>query len=395
MWLFDARQQFGHAPLFMALLGIWALWREDRPWAWLIATTYVVSVAFALTYNVGDSHVFFLPAHFVMAFAAGAGVASLMRFRFWRLDRRGMKRLAPVVVLIVSVGYTAWRGWTTWPVVDRHEDRRGERLIAQLATGIHDGNAILITKMNWQLENVLLYTGRHLRDDLTWLRLGDALTHWPLFVADNHHVGRDVVLDGAAARAVASLTHPIELVSDAAPPGLMETVAAIPKGAPYILTVLRPPREIPLDTNDLAAAVRSLNGGATRWGGSDFEIMAGLAGAVPEFHHGSGRPFHERFPLPGEEITVRMESWLPTDTFRRAGFGHLLRGRQRLMFLERGVNLVWMSPGGQWSQPYYAASLFAPQPRFRIPAATLQYARNPGLSATTIGLKLEGKSRTR
>jgi len=75
-----------------------------------------------------------------------------------------------------------------------------------------------------------------------------------------------------------------------------------------------------------------------------------------------------------ESLTVRMDSWLPSDTFRRAGFGHVLRGREHVMIIERGISLVWFGPAGVPSQPFYWASLYAVQPRFRLPAATLQLA---------------------
>ena len=51
------------------------------------------------------------------------------------------------------------------------------------------------------------------------------------------------------------------------------------------------------------------------------------------------------FNLLDEPFTVRMDSWLPFDTFRRPGFGHVLRGREHVQILERGVNLVWLEPG--------------------------------------------------
>jgi hypothetical protein len=371
MWWFDSRQQFGIVGLALAAGGLIALWRESRPWGLLVLTLYAASTAFALTYNVGDAHVFFLPAHFATAFAAGAGVYGVGRL----VARRPAARL---VVVGLALIYAGWRGWDTWPVIDRHEDRRGEQLIATLTQGVRDSNAVFVSQMNWQLENVLLYTSRHLRPDLSWVRLGDVLTHWPFFAADNLRLGRDVVLEGQAAQAVASLLDPDALVPDTVPPSLEEVVDGIPQGTPYVLTVLRPPRETPLDEKALAAAMASLNGGTTKRDGADFEVMAGLLGVIPEYHHMSERPFRESFTLLGDRITIRMESWLPTDTFRRAGFGHVLRGRERLMILERGVNLIWLGRNGRVAGPYYAASLFAPQPRFRLPAATLQYAGTAG-----------------
>ena len=92
-------------------------------------------------------------------------------------------------------------------------------------------------------------------------------------------------------------------------------------------------------------------------------------------YRASNRPFTVSFTLGDEPYTVRMDAWLPSDTFRRPGFGHVLRGREHVLILERGVNLVWMGRDGQPSRPYYGASLFAPEPRYRIPAATLRLAR--------------------
>jgi putrescine transport system permease protein len=69
--------------------------------------------------------------------------------------------------------------------VDRHDDRRGERLIASLIEGLTDRDAVLVEEMNWQTENVLLYMGRYERPELAWTRLGDVLPHFPFLVEDN------------------------------------------------------------------------------------------------------------------------------------------------------------------------------------------------------------------
>ena len=69
----------------------------------------------------------------------------------------------------------------------------------------------------------------------------------------------------------------------------------------------------------------------------------------------------------GEPYTARMDSWLPTDTFRRGGFGHVVRGHRHVLTLERGLNLVWFGRDGEPSRPYYAASLFAAEPRYPYP----------------------------
>jgi hypothetical protein len=378
MWWFDARQQFGIAGLALAVAGIVGLWRASRRWAVLVVAALAINTAFALTYNVGDSHVFFLPGHFMTAFLAGAGVAALVRFCQVRLA--GLTRLAPQVIVVVAViGYIGWRGWSTWPAVDRHTDRRAEQLIGRLSSGINERDALLVSEMNWQLENVLLYSQRHLHPDLAWVRLGDVMAHWPFLVEDNHRIGRDLVLTPqAAADVVAAYGPAYAVIPDASLPvqTLEQAADAVPRGMPYVFTVLTPPREEHLDPEALAIAVRALTGGeASSAAGAAFELLAGVAGERPQVHRASNRPFTDRFQILEEPITVRLDSWLPFDTFRRAGFGHVLRGREHVMILERGVNLVWFGRDGSPSQPFYWASLYAAQPRFRLPAATLQLAR--------------------
>ncbi|MBI3048262.1 MAG: DUF2723 domain-containing protein [Acidobacteria bacterium] len=381
MWWFDARQQFGVVGIALALVGIGHLWRTALPWAVLALSTYVLNTLFALTYNVGDSHVFFLPGHLVTAFCAGAGAAGAIRVwgepcqaRPADLTRSALRLM--VVVLVLA--YAGWRGWTTWPAADRHLDRRGEQLIAQLAAGLSDRNALLVAQMNWQLENVLLYTARYLRPDLVWARLGDVMPHWPFLVDDNHRLGRDLVLTPqAAAEVLAAYGPSFPVVED---PALAvtpfpEAAAQVPRGMPYVLGILTPPAEHPLDDETLGAALDALTGGnvPARTPGA-YEVFAGVAGERPQIYRGADHPFTLRFRVLDEPLTVRLDAWLPFDTFRRAGFGHVLRGRDHILIVERGVSLVWLSPDGRPSPPFYAASDFARQPRYRVPAATLQLA---------------------
>jgi hypothetical protein len=372
MWWFDARQQFGVAGLALAVAGVVGLWRRSRQWAVLVVSALAINTAFALTYNVGDSHVFFLPGHFMTAFLAGAAVA-------WITGARTMTALR-VLVVLAAVLYIGWRGWSTWPAVDRHTDRRAEQLIARQTFGINERDALLVSAMNWQLENVLLYTQRHLHPELAWVRLGDVMAHWPFLVEDNHRIGRDLVLTPqAAADVVAAYGPAYAVIPDAALPvrTLEQAADAVPRGMPYVLSVLTPPREEHLDPEVLATALRTLTGGeASPAIGAAFELFAGVAGEPAQVHRASNRPFTDRFQILEEPITVRLDSWLPSDTFRRAGFGHVLRGREHVMIIERGVNLVWFGRDGAPSQPFYWASLYAAQPRFRLPATTLQLARS-------------------
>jgi hypothetical protein len=60
---------------------------------------------------------------------------------------------------------------------------------------------------------------------------------------------------------------------------------------------------------------------------------------------------------------------MPFDTFRRGGFGHAILGSRHapLLTIERGISLGWLDTGGT-PRARYAAGLYEPRPRFRIPA---------------------------
>jgi hypothetical protein len=263
--------------------------------------------------------------------------------------------------------------------VDRHTDLRAQRLIAGLSLGISETDALLVSGMNWQLENVLLYAQRYLRPDLAWVRVGDVLSHWPFLVEDNHRIGRDLVLTPQAAAEVAAAFGPAyPLLPDNVLPvrTLEQAAGGVPDGMPYVLTVLTPPRDEHLDPDAIGAALSTLTGGRPQASQSSaFEVFAGVAGEPVLFHRASDQPFTEQVRILDESLTIRMDGWLPFDTFRRAGFGHVLRGREHVMIIERGANLVWFGRDGTAAEPFYWASLFAVQPRFRVPAATLQLAQ--------------------
>ena len=369
MWAWDARQQFGLAGLALAAFGAVRLWWISTRWALLVWSGYAISTAFAVTYNVGDTHVFFLPGHLLTAFAVAAALApSIRRVGF---AAPGLRVIGVALVLL----YAGWRAWDTWPAVDRHRDRRADVLIARLAGGLNDSNAVLLSQMEWQSENALLYSSRYERRDLAWTRLADVMLHLPFFVRDNHAIGRDVVLSaGAAADVVAAYGPLYAVVRDDTPssPTLLEIVDQIPRGAPYIISLLTPTFDEALDTAQFDAVLGVLAGNQTiTRDRSSYQVWAGVAGEEPAFHRGADRPFRESFSIAGDPFTIRLDSWLPFDTFRRGGFGHVLRGREHLLTVERGVSLVWFRADGLAAFTY-ASGLYAPKARFRIVASAPQ-----------------------
>ena len=365
MFAFDARQQFGVVGLLMAAGGAINLWRMSRPWAVLVLLAYAANTLFAFSYNVGDPHVFFLPGHYFAAFFAGCCVAAATR-----VDRR-----AAAAATALGLAFAAWRGYDTWPAVDRHQDRRAERLVRHMTFGLDEPDALLITALNWQIENGLLYESRYgASQNVTWTRLADVFLHFPLLVADNHATGRDVVLTArAAAEVTGAFGTLFPVMPDPIPPTptLASTVARIPRGAPYLLAVLTPPRDEVLDEQMLQEAMATLTGGnRTRRSAAAFEVLAGMAGERPAYYRSASEPFRDRVRLPEGSLDVRMESWVSLETFRRGGFGHVVLDRKHVMAIERGVSLLWFDRQGP-AEPFYAGGLFAPRPRFRIPAAAL------------------------
>jgi hypothetical protein len=362
MFAFDARQQFGVAGLALAAAGLIALWRTSRPWAVMVALAYAINTAFAITYNVGDPHVFFLPGHYFTAFAAGAAVAAVSS------ARRGRRALAAAAIAS-AVAYAGWRAYDTWPAVDRHFDRRPEMLVTRLTAGLDERTALLAAHLNWQVENALLYETRYKLRGVAWTRLHDVLLHFPLIVRDNVAAGRDVVLTSDAVSVVSAAFGTLfPIVPDPVPPvpSLLAYASRIPAGAPYALTVLEPSRNDSLDRNELAAAVASLTGGRARLvGTAPYEVLVGRAGHAPLIHRVEARPFRMHAVMPEGQVEIRLDGWVPLETFRRAGFGRVLLDRRPVLTIERGVSLAALDA----SEAFYGAGVFARQPRFRIPAA--------------------------
>jgi hypothetical protein len=395
MWLWDARQQFGIFGLLLAVIGAVRLWTISRAWAVFVGLAYVISTAFAITYNVGDMHVFLLPGHLLTALAAGAALtpprffsdatgstsptsaSSAALFKPLRL-RTALIVVAPA---FIAIAYAGWRCWDTWPAVDRHGDRRADAFLARLTQDVDETRALLVSKMDWQLENSLLYSGRYERPGLAWVHLSDVLPHFPFLVRDNVSQDRDIVLTAQAASDVrGSYGDVFGMVQDQ-PDGLALAALAerIPRGAPYVLTWLVPaPTNLTQARGEIDTGLKVLAKGASP-ARSDvgYEVWAGMAGETPAYHRSSSRPFTERFTIAGEAFTVRMDAWLPQDTFRRGGFGHVLYGRGHALWIERGISLMWLGRNGEPAQAY-GAGLYTPEARFRIHAPSIRLARETG-----------------
>ena len=400
MYAFDVSQQFGWPGLVLAAAGFLHLVRTSASRALLLLTIYLSTAIFALSYSVGDTHVFLLPSHLMIALVAAPGI--VWAAGIWptrqpapptksgrhsqvvpgearlRGAREPLLRRAPravtLVAVVVAVAGIA-RIYREYPALDRSQDKRPAELLQALTAGIDDRHGVLLTDLNWQIENGLNYFAKRVRNDVAWARMNDVILYAPILIRDNLAINRRVFLTERAAAALLSAYGPLfSTVPDpSVPPTAISDLARdLPPGTRYALCVLRPPREIALNEADLEESLQILTGhhlGALPPG--DYTAIAGLAGDEPLLVRSDGRPFRADVTLAGVPVTVRMDSWLAFDTIRRMGFGHVIAARKHSLIVERGVSFVAFDATGRPLRLGYAGGLFGPQPRFLIEPSAL------------------------
>ncbi len=364
MYLFELLQQIGPTGIVVGGVGAVALFRHWRN-ALLVWTAYLPALLFAATYNVGDAHVFFLPSHYCVTLAIAAGVAMIVAFVKATLPIPAVSAAA----IALAIGVPAWRAWDTLPAVDRHEDRRPAQWLGDLTKGL-DQRSLLIGDVNWQLENGLDYYTRRVRPELNIVRAGGTLLTLPFLIRNNLAAGQEVAVTPLARdRLVAAYGDLFTFSPDerVAVAPLATRLATLSPGTPYVLTLLAPYPDLPFDQPELEDAVDFLTAGTAALDRkSSYTVLAGFVGGRPAVVRRSDHPFRELVRLGEIAVDVRMESWLPTDTIRRAGFGQVVVGRRHLLTMERGVSVVGIDQDGTARLVAYASGLFAPLPRFRL-----------------------------
>ncbi len=379
MYLFDLRQQFGWTGPLLATLGLVQLFGIDWHRGLLMLTLYVTNLLFAYSYNVGDAHVFYLPSHLCIALLVAPGIVrgtgALSSFCVrcgFTYPETGKGSRPPFVALASAllIVYGGARVYRDYPALDRSNDRRPTDVLATLTSGLDDRHAILLADLDWELENGLAYFSKEVQPNIAFARMPDVLLSAPGLVRNNQEIGRDVVLTERARREMTRAYGPL-LSIEPDPQGHVTSIADLARGLPagtrYALCVLRPLRAFTLDVQDLGLALRTLSGGAL---GSmpegDFAVVAGIVGQSPPFAVGSSDPFRRQIDLGGVPVDIRMESWLPADTIRRMGFGHVIAARRHTLIVERGVSFTAFDDSGRAIRTGYAANIFAPQARYVI-----------------------------
>ena len=374
MHWFDLQQQLGFPGVWFAAIGMAYVLVRWPGRGLLLLLLYLANLIFAWTYNVGDAYIFFLPSHYILALCAGAGVAAIVA-----LTSRISNRTLGTVVGMICLLYPAWRGYDTFPAVDRSSDTRAVALLEQFTIPPRRGDlqprphadAIYGVDTNWQVQNAFEYfmharkpgTPWFTTDEFEWLQDPDLPERFETFIDANRDMGREILV---APGVYKKLPPGLFTVTEPPRPGnaLLEHTMALRDGTPYALGILRPDREYPLDKAILASAWSRVTAGSAALPElRQFTIVIGRVGAPPMLIKSEDRPYRVRMRMEPFNFDIRMESWLPTDTIRRAGFGHVIVDRTHLLTLERGVSFAALGPGGE---AVYDSGLFAPIPRYGL-----------------------------
>ncbi|MBW8868527.1 MAG: hypothetical protein JF610_14575, partial [Acidobacteria bacterium] len=320
---------------------------------------FAANIAFAYSYNVGDAHVFYLPSHLFIALAAAPAIAAAAL-----VNRRGASIAAALLV-----SYAGVRAYRDFPALDRSDDSRPTEVIAALTAGLDDRRSILVADLNWQVQNGLSYFASVTRPEIAWTRMADVLLYAPALVADNAAIGRDVVLtDRARATAQAAYGPLLSIAPDprVVVSPLADAARDLPQGTRYVVTVLRPSRDLALDRGELARLLDALAGSPVELPVADYAAFAGVTGRPPQVAFQSTRPFRQDLRIDETAVEIRMDSWLTSDTIRRMGFGHVVAARQHTLIVERGVSFAAFDAAGRPLRRAYASNIFAPQPRYLV-----------------------------
>jgi hypothetical protein len=192
----------------------------------------------------------------------------------------------------------------------------------------------------------------------------------PALIADNTAIDREVVLTERARAALIGAYGPL-FAAESDPRtsvvSLAEAVRGLPDGTRYVMCILTPTSDLPLDWIDIENALATLGDGvAVRVPDGDYIAVAGVSGRPPTFVSGSNRPFRRSVNVGDLPVRIRMESWLPADTIRRMGFGHVIVGRQHTLIVERGISFAAFDASGRPIRTTYASNIFAPERRYVV-----------------------------
>jgi hypothetical protein len=155
-------------------------------------------------------------------------------------------------VAIVFIALAGWNIYASYPALDRSADRRPATVLAALTEGLSERNALLLTDMNWQVQNGLTYFSQYVRPEVLHAWLPDVVLYAPALIRDNRAVGRQIVATERAAGQLDAAYGPLFKIERERAAQTMESVVrTLPAGTKYVLCVLKPAGEFAIDHDDL------------------------------------------------------------------------------------------------------------------------------------------------
>ena len=109
--------------------------------------------------------------------AAGRAGASCRRRGRVAAQRHGRRRRALLGAVTPALARIA-----TIPALDRSRDARPTQMLDALTAGLDDRHAILLTDLNWQMQNGLSYFAKAMRPEIAYARMPDVLLYAPALV---------------------------------------------------------------------------------------------------------------------------------------------------------------------------------------------------------------------
>lgn len=144
-------REFGFWFLWLAPIGVWSLWRDNRALCLLLAWIWLANVAYAVNYHIFDIYVYYLPSYIVAAAFVAAGASSVNR---WVYDRLGLDEerrahyagLVAVVVLALPLLQHALH----FGRIDKSDNYLEHDFSANLLRSA-PADALLVTNGQWTL----------------------------------------------------------------------------------------------------------------------------------------------------------------------------------------------------------------------------------------------------
>ena len=143
--------------------------------------------------------------------------------------------------------------------------------------------------MNWQLQNAFEYfmhaQSPHIpwfhTEEMEWLDEQDGVRRFEEFVSVNADAGRNVVIGPGVVSKLKTIGYGGTLERDDSPDWFESRVRSVRPGTPYVLAVLRPDREYPIDSSALGSAWRWVTGSTPLPQRTTFVVAIGRVGTRP------------------------------------------------------------------------------------------------------------------